>query len=245
MGRPHVIAVVTGASSRLGSAIARDLAARSYSIVAVGRDRHAATAALAAHGVPQPRIVSADLTRPEGRETLDKAIAELPSVEVLVNAVGAFSGGSVSDVPPGRFDEIVQQNLCAPYAAIHATIEPLKQSRGSIVNVASLLGLTTIPDTLAAAYMAAKAGVVQLSRGLAVELAPYRVRVNCVCPGILSPVTGYGDAMRIGTYTAARQIQRLSTIDETAAAVTFLATCESPWITGAVMEADGGAMTSR
>lgn len=240
-----MIAIVTGASSRLGSAIARDLAARSYTIVAVGREPAAMKTALAAHGISQPQIVVADLTRPEGRKALGDAIAELPSVEILINAVGSFGGGALADVPPERCDEIVQQNLCAPYAAIHAAVEPLKQSRGSIVNVASLLGIATLPDTHAAAYMAAKAGVVHLSRALAVELAAYRIRVNCVCPGVLSPVTEYGDAMRIRTYTTTRQIQRLSTIDEAAAAVTFLATCESPWITGAVLEADGGAVMSR
>jgi 3-hydroxybutyrate dehydrogenase len=180
-------AVVTGATGVIGGAIARALAAAGADIVASGFGAPDATAKLCA----ELKALSggaaihsdADLGQPAGVALLiDLARRHFGEVDILVNNAGTQHVAPIEDFPPEKWDEIVALNLSAAFHAIRAVVAGMKARRwGRIVNIASVHGLVASADK--SAYVAAKHGLVGLTRAVALETAAFGVTCNAICPG--------------------------------------------------------------
>ena len=186
------------------------------------------------------------------RLAVNAALAGLGGLDVLVNNAGASSGGVLlQDVDEVHWDRVINTNLRGTYFCIKYAIEALRRNHGNIVNISSSWGLVGAKNN--STYSAAKGGVVNLTRALALELAS-EVRVNCVCPGAVDTDMLRASATRIGGgdlasgYAMMRHaapIGRIGEPRELANAVLYLA-CEdlASFVTGAIHAVDGGDTAS-
>jgi len=179
------VAVVTGAGRGLGRAITLAFAREGALVACWARTRREVdeTARLAGErGVPSLAAVC-DVTRPEQvAEALARTEKTLGPVEILINNAGAFRVAPLAETSLQDFDHIVETNLRAPFVCIKAVLPGMmERRRGCIVNVASNAGKKPYPQQ--GAYCASKHGLVGLTKVLAHEMRPYRVRVCCICPG--------------------------------------------------------------
>jgi NAD(P)-dependent dehydrogenase (short-subunit alcohol dehydrogenase family) len=186
-------------------------------------------------------VTSADAPDAIVRASLDAA----GRIDVLVNAAGIISSGSVESTSDADWDEMLDINLRAPFRLIRAAAPHLVESRGSVVNVSSVTGLRAFPGVLA--YCVSKAGVDQLTRCAALELAPKGVRVNAVNPGVvvtnLHRRSGMGEdnyASFLERSRTTHPLGRPGTAEEIAELIYFLASGASGWITGETISIDGG-----
>jgi len=233
-------ALVTGGAIRLGRAIALGLAARGCD-VAITYHRSAAAArataaelrALGGRGVR----LRADL-RDAGQAAavVRQAARALGRLDLLVNSAGIFYRTPLGATTPRQWDELLDLNLRGPFFCAQAAARIMRRRGGRIVNIVDVGGARPWPGYLP--YVASKAGLVMLTRGLAMALAP-RIQVNAVGPGLVLPPPGFPaeSARRL-----ARRIpmRRAGTPADVAAAVVFFATCPD-YITGQVLFVDGGA----
>jgi NAD(P)-dependent dehydrogenase (short-subunit alcohol dehydrogenase family) len=175
---------------------------------------------------------------------IDAAVASLGGLDVLVNAAGVFAEVPIEKISQAHWDEMLGTNLGGTFFCSQAALPYLIERAGNIVNVASDAGLIGYP--LGVAYSAAKGGVVNLTRAMAVELAR-RVRVNCVCPGnvdtdmIQRAAEASGDpADYLQRARARAHIKRMATPAEIATAILYFAADEAASTTGAALAIDGG-----
>ncbi len=174
------------------------------------------------------------------------AVDALGGLDILVNSAGVFEEVAMSEVTQEQWDETIGVNLGGTFFCSQAALPALKASSGNIVNVASDAGIVGYPQ--GTAYSAAKGGVVNLTRAMAVELAR-RVRVNCVCPGnvetdmIRNAAAASGDAQ--GYLSKARALVHPGGAwrpEEVAAAILYLASGDAGFTTGAALVVDGGGV---
>jgi NAD(P)-dependent dehydrogenase (short-subunit alcohol dehydrogenase family) len=165
----------------------------------------------------------------------------------VINAVGRFVAGSLADCTQDDFETAYRLNLQAVFHTCQAALPYLqKNRRGSIVNVSSILGYHNIDGVLCAAYAAAKAGLIQYTRMLAVELAPQNIRVNCVCPGVLNPIAEKMDPSNLEQMKSFRRIldqqpiKQFGNPQQIADAIIYLSGPQSAWTTGSILTIDGG-----
>jgi 3-oxoacyl-[acyl-carrier protein] reductase/2-deoxy-D-gluconate 3-dehydrogenase len=237
-------AVVTGAASGIGRAVALRLAAAGAAVVAVDLDAAGAeaTAAACATAIGLAGDVRDWAT---GEAAAEAAIVRFGGLDILVNGAGLYPSGAALDLDEAHWDQLLDVNLKGAMILSQACGRRMRdQDRGgAIVNVASIQGLR--PKACKAAYASSKAGLIALTQVLAQELAPHAVRVNAVAPG---PVLTEGAAAAGGSeaardaYVARLPLGRFGTPDEVAVAVQFLASPAAGWITGATLVIDGGAL---
>jgi pteridine reductase len=232
------VALVTGGARRVGRAIALALADRGHDIVVhyhSGRDDAADTlAAIEARGV-RGALLHADLTDVAAAQVLPaRAASVFGTLDILVNSAAMMQRTPIGEVTPTAWDTMFALNLRAPFFVAQAAAPLLSQREGVIVNIADLAAYETWPAYVPHAIT--KAGVVQMTRGLARALAP-GVRVNAVAPGavLLPDEWNEGTAERLASTTPLR---RLGSAEDVAQAVVYL--CEAAYVTGEVIIVDGG-----
>jgi len=169
-------------------------------------------------------------------------------VIILVNCAGIIQRSCVLTTTPDEWDKIINVNLRSVYLMSRLTIPLMaKNGQGSIVNIASGWGLSG--GSKAAAYCAAKAGVVMLTKAMAIDHGPNNIRINCVCPGDTDTPMLEEEARQLGLSASTlrnagkyRPLGRVGTAQEIANAVTYLIGEESTFITGATLVVDGGSL---
>ncbi len=244
--------LITGAGSGLGRGAALRFAAEGGAVLCADLDGDAAaeTARLIEKEGGTGAACAADVTSEADSERMvAETVAAFGGLDALYANAGIAGPGSAADLPLDDWQRVIAVNLTGVFlSAKHALRHLLAQdSGGSIVTQASAGGLVGIPGL--ASYAAAKAGVIGLTRQLAVEYAPSGIRVNAVCPGTVpTPLV-------VGTYTEQRgaladdwqevrardyPLRRLGTPDDIAYAALYLVSDESSWITGQVWAVDGG-----
>ena len=239
--------IVTGASSGIGRAAALRFARAGATVLAVGRDGETLerlAASTEASGRCTPFV--ADVTAAGAPDAIVAAALESAGrIDTVVNAAGIISSGTVESTTDAAWDEMLDINLRAPFRLMRAAAPHLIASRGSVVNVSSVTGLRAFPGVLA--YCVSKAGVDQLTRCAALELAPQGVRVNAVNPGVVVTNLHRRSGMAEDSYASfldrsktTHPLGRPGSPEEIAELIYFLASPTSGWITGETISIDGG-----
>lgn len=234
--------LVTGGTRGIGRATARAFRSAGATVAVNGRTVGSTRDALEEGMLAAPGDVS---TVSGCRSVVAAAIEQLGGLDILVNSAGLGATGSFEDTTESEWDAIVDTNLKGTFFCIQAAASALRETGGNVVNVGSDAGL--IGEAGLAAYCASKGGVVNLTRALALELAPL-VRVNCVCPGYTDTDMVRRDGIDkaedpVEAERAIRDyapLKRIAEAGEIAAAILYLASNEARFITGTALSIDGG-----
>lgn len=242
------VALVTGASSGIGRAVALMFAQSGARVVAVGRNQSELSSlcdeARPADGSVKSHL--ADLTETSHVDRLvTETVDQFGCIDVLVNAAGIIKNGSIEDTTLLDWDKMMNVNLRSMFYLMQKCIPFLVQSKGNIVNVSSVTGTRAFPNVLA--YCVSKAATDQLTRCSALELASKGVRVNAVNPGVVVTNLHKRGGMSEENYAKfvenarnTHPLGRPGKADEVAELIMFLASEKASWITGATYEIDGG-----
>jgi 3-oxoacyl-[acyl-carrier protein] reductase len=245
------VALVTGGGTGIGKGIAKALAGAGAAVALAGR-RHEVIAA-AAEEIREEGgeaiAVQADVAQEDDAERLVAAVAEkLGALHVLVNNAGIARVGPLAEMTSESIDAVIDVDLKGPIWMIRAALPELSRhresGRASVINVSSSVTLNVVPNY--SVYSAAKAGVDMLTRCLARDLAPMRIRVNAINPGVVEtpifstmlPENAVGRAMRSAAELT--PLGRIGLPADVAGLALFLAGPASSWMTGAVIALDGG-----
>jgi NAD(P)-dependent dehydrogenase (short-subunit alcohol dehydrogenase family) len=198
------------------------------------------------------RLVAApaDIGTVPGCESAVKtAIDAFGGLDILVNSAGIGAGRPIEDCDEAMWDDHVDVNLKGTFFCCRAALSALRKSNGNIVNIASDAGLMGVPGIVV--YCASKAGVVNMTRAMALEIAP-DVRVNCVCPGYVDTDMIRKSIAKAEDPSAKEQMmidyapmKRIATPAEISQGVLYLASYEARFITGAALPIDGGSTAGR
>ena len=239
--------LVTGASRGIGFATATEFLARGARVAVNGRTEQSVATAITELGGGD-RLVAApgNIGTVEGCESAVRtATGGLGGLDVIVNNAGVCIDSTIEKSDETIWDETLDINLKGTFFCARAALPALRKNRGAIVNLASVSGLQG--STEGAVYSASKGGVVNLTRALAMELAP-DIRVNCVCPGWVDTDMLRRDYVDLADDPAAAEreaieeapLKRVATPEEIAKAIAYLASNDARFITGVALPMDGG-----
>jgi NAD(P)-dependent dehydrogenase (short-subunit alcohol dehydrogenase family) len=239
------VAVITGAAQGIGQRIAEVLASRGFAVALNDLRSPAETmAAVGRHGATALELVGDISDEATVRGFAERVMAQLGSVDVLVNNAGISCISPAEHTPAATIRRVLEVNLVGPFLAAQAFgTHMLAAGSGSIVNIASIAGLVGVADR--AAYNASKHGLIGLTRTLAAEWGHRGVRVNAVCPGWVKTAMDDTD-QAAGHYadadiTSRIPMRRFASPDDVAQAVAFLADpAQSGFVNGATLTVDGG-----
>ncbi len=245
LGLQGQVCVVTGAASGIGAAVASSLAAVGARVALLDRDAEGAergAAALRARGA-QALAVSCDISNEVSVLAAAQQVqAELGATHALINNAGLLRSGSLTEVSLDDWNAVLSVNLTGYLLCARAFSAPMRRAgQGSIVNIASISGL--FPQTGSGAYSASKAGVLLLSRQMAVEWGPLGLRSNAICPGMIRTALSAkfyeepGFEAKRAAVTASRRVGEPQDIADVAL---FLASPRSAYVNAAELSVDGG-----
>lgn len=240
--------IVTGAGSGIGRATALKFVENGATVIAVGRNQKDLNFLQeeAKEKDGTIKIVLADMRETSQVAKLVTDAAEsLGDLDVLVNSAGIIGNGSIENTTLDDWDKMLNINLRSVFYMMQKCVPHLEKNKGNIVNVSSVTGTRAFPNVLA--YCVSKAGVDQLTRCAALELAPKGIRVNAVNPGVVITNLHKRSGMTDEKYEefiehskTTHPLGRAGKPEEVADLIYFLASDQAGWITGATYEIDGG-----
>jgi 3-oxoacyl-[acyl-carrier protein] reductase len=228
-------AFVTGASRGIGRACAQALSDAGARVILAARD--AAKLEEAAMQIPRATCVAIDLASPE---SIKEAFSKAGKIDILVNNAGITKDGLAMRMKKEDWDAVLATNLTGAFLAIQQVLPSmLKERWGRIINISSIVGETGNPGQ--SNYVASKAGLIGLTKSLALEIASRNVTVNSVAPGFIETdmTAALSDELK-NTLLAHIPLRRFGKVEDVAAAVRFLASEEAAYITGHVLDVNGG-----
>jgi NAD(P)-dependent dehydrogenase (short-subunit alcohol dehydrogenase family) len=253
--------LVTGGSRGIGLGTVEAFLKAGARVAVNGRTDGSTAAGMAAisqggqggEGGDSERLLAApgDVATVAGCEAaVGAALEGLGGLDVLVNSAGIGKFGSIEDFDEAAWDKTLDVNLKGTFFCIRAALAALRASNGNIVNVASDDGL--MGQVGLAVYCASKGGVVNMTRAMALELAP-DIRVNCVCPGYVDTDMVRRDYIEQADDPAAAEQEvldfapmgRMATVGEIATAILYLASVDARFITGSALQIEGGSTAGR
>ena len=242
------VAFVTGATSGIGQACAIAFANAGAKVVGVGRKTEALNDVeqqIRETGA-EVLTIQADLSEvQEAERAVKRALEVFGGIDILVNAAGHLSNGTIENTSLEAWDDMMDVNVRAVFQLMQKALPSLIERRGNIVNVSSVTGLRAFPGVLA--YCVSKAALDQLTRCASLELAAKGVRVNAVNPGVVVTQIHKRGGMNDDAYAAflehsktTHPLGRTGRPEEIADLILFLASERASWITGATYSIDGG-----
>jgi NAD(P)-dependent dehydrogenase (short-subunit alcohol dehydrogenase family) len=242
------VAVVTGGAKGIGLGCARVLAAAGAAIALWDMDE--AALKRAAEQLRSQRLRArpfiADVSR---SSAVDAAIAaiirDFGKIDILVNNAGTHDGKGIEEADEADWARIIDTNLKSIFLVSKAALPYLKETRGAIVNMGSMVGLAG--QGKSGAYSASKGGIIAMTKNLALDLAPYGIRVNCICPGwVETPLVNQWFSLQPDEADARAYVDsihplgRIAAADEIGNAALFLASDLASFVTGVALAVDGG-----
>ena len=241
-------ALVTGGGAGIGAAIARGLAEHGASVVVVGltmdKLRQTVDAIQSAGG--RAWAYALDVADSAAcRVVADLVARDVGPVSILVNNAGVIRYATLDEAQVDRaWSEVLETNLTGPFNMVRAFLEPLKATRGTVINVGSIAGFIYTNNTVA--YTASKGGLHSLTVAMARELGPHGIRVNAIAPGAVntSMSPSATDPSKLASLLKRVPLGRIGQPADIAGPVVFLASPMSAYVTGATLVVDGGYLTN-
>lgn len=233
-------AIVTGAASGIGAAIAQQLSASGAAVVIVDRDQAGLAAVATAIEGPCRSVVVDLLATDAAAAIVETALTAFHSIDILVNCAGVLETAPLEEVTPAMYDRVMGINVRAAYLLAQAVAPHLPRG-GAILNIAS--GNAVLASPGGSVYATSKGALVSMTRGLAADLAPRGVRVNCIAPGpIVTPLLGpaLADPQIRDMIVGAVPAGRVGEPHEIATAAAFLVSDAASFVYGATLNVDGG-----
>lgn len=239
------VALVTGGTKGLGYGMALGLAQAGADIVVVSRtaaDCEKVADEIKALG-RDALAAPTDVTNPDAvQKLIDDSVEKFGKIDILVNNAGSAITKKAEDLTLEDWDRVINIDLRAAFIVAQAVgKEMIKQKSGKIINIASIFGM--VGDKQVLPYLAAKGGVVQMTKGLALEWSRYNINVNAIAPGYVITPMNEKDLMEEKIYkhvTGKIPMRRLGQIEDIAGSVVFLASEAANYITGTTLAVDGG-----
>lgn len=232
--------LITGSSRGIGEATARAFLSDGARVAINGRTEDSVCRAIEELDCPDRLVgVPGDVSTMAACDAVVNAAVEaLGGLDVLVNSAGVFTQTPMVEMDEKLWDSLFDINVKGTYFCSRAALPALQLSKGSIVNVASESGLNGYAGETA--YCASKGAVVNLTRAMALELAP-RIRVNCICPGIIDTDMARAGFSDLSEAAKTYPLKRIGTAAEVAKGILYLASPDAAFITGSALAMDGGA----
>ena len=236
------IALVTGAGSGIGAAIAKATAEAGARVIAVDVNGEAAGRVAQAIG-GRAVAMACDVSDRAACDNLAATVRrEVGAIGVLVNNAGVIRRGQVTDPETRRdWDATLAVNLDGPYNMVTAFLDQLRATKGAIVNIGSIQSFVALPNS--AAYTTSKGGVRLLTKALAIELGPMGIRVNAIGPGFTAtPLNADArqNAEYMANFTGRIPLGRIGNPEDIAGPAMFLASDMARYVTGVTLPVDGG-----
>ena len=237
------VALVTGGSRGIGKAISKMFVQEGSLVAITAKDPKRLEKTASELG--NVFFVVGDIRNENNVQNVVKqTIEKFGRIDILVNNAGVFPQVKpLHEISDKEWNEVIDVNLTGQFRFTRAVIPFMKKNGGTIINISSDAGLKSFENFEADAYTASKGAMVLLTKAWAVEYAKYKIRVNCVCPGIVeTDMTAHYLVSESDRKMAVAEhpIGRIGTVDDVANAVLYFASDDSSWTTGAILSLDGG-----
>ena len=242
------VAIITGSSKGIGQGIARVFSREGAIIVVVCRDETGGAAMADELGAIEGRaaFIRADVSCGESvRNLIHRTLEMFGRIDILVNNAGYHLSKSIEDTSEEDWEFIINTNLRGTFLCSKYALPYLKETKGNIIHISSMVGKVGQPN--ACAYAASKGGQIAMAKNMAIDLAPYGVRVNVICPGwIQTPLvedwfSQQDDPVESRKYIYGQHpLGRIGTSEECGLAALYLASADGAFLTGITIDLDGG-----